>query len=96
MQTGKRPDTAVFTAEILPGLRERSTPELMAATDLCSHVEPDITMEIFFVDRPLDGVGDSRSVNPDSATNPASRGETAPSDCLDRGLARDGRRTRQT
>ena len=30
-----------------------------------AHVEPDITMEIFFVDRPLDGFGALELVEPE-------------------------------
>jgi CRISPR associated protein Cas1 len=35
--TGERLDSAVFTAEILPGLRQRSVPDLVAATGLSTH-----------------------------------------------------------
>jgi uncharacterized protein YbcI len=33
-----------------------------------AHVEPDITMEIFFVDRPLDGFGAVEVISPDAFT----------------------------
>jgi uncharacterized protein YbcI len=39
-----------------------------------AHVEPDITMEIFFVDGPLEGFGASRSVSRNRATKRPSRG----------------------
>jgi hypothetical protein len=34
---GERPDPAIFTSEILPGLRQRSVPDLMAATGLSQY-----------------------------------------------------------
>jgi uncharacterized protein YbcI len=36
-----------------------------------AHVEPDITMEIFFVDRPLDGFGAVEVINPEHLGRPA-------------------------
>jgi uncharacterized protein YbcI len=35
-----------------------------------AHVEPDITMEIFFVDRPLDGFGAVEVIRPDFGDAP--------------------------
>jgi hypothetical protein len=41
-----------------------------------AHVEPDITMEIFFVDRPLDGFGAVEVIRPEFGGTPASAPET--------------------
>jgi uncharacterized protein YbcI len=42
-----------------------------------AHVEPDITMEIFFVDRPLDGFGAVEVIQPELSADPVRTAEPA-------------------
>jgi hypothetical protein len=47
---------------------ERLTDRRVLAFLSQAHVEPDITMEIFFVDRPLDGFGAVEITTPEELT----------------------------
>jgi uncharacterized protein YbcI len=58
---------------------ERLTDRKVLAFLSQAHVDPDITIEIFFVDAPLEGFGAVEIVDPDQATVPPEFRRAAPS-----------------